>query len=358
VIENRIIQLREHCHVSNIDAAVITALPSLRYLTGFSGSSGACIITKDKKYFITDFRYQEQINQEISGFEILIDSSPPLQYFLDQNILSANMRIGFENKRISYLDYERLVNIFQEKNLVPLEDRISLLQSQKDGDELRLLKKAASITDEVFQYILTILRPGLTEIEISAELSYQVKKHGGEKDAFDFIVASGPRASLPHGFPGNKVLENGELVIMDFGAVYKGYHADITRTVMMGEPSRKQREVYNTVYEAQTSAIDMAKAGVIASELDKTARGIIEKRGFGEYFGHGLGHGVGLEIHESPRISPKNNDALAVGNVVTIEPGIYLPGFCGVRIEDDVVINENSCSLLTHSPKDLITIET
>lgn len=352
----RIRKLLRNGESLGIDAVVISSLTSIRYLTGFTGSNGACLLNAQHNYFITDFRYQEQVKQQIEGFSIIIDPDPPLQQIIDRKIISRTKKIGFEDKTISYQDYARLLSYFPKNNLVPLGDSIINLSSVKDKEELEYLTKAVAITDDVFHYLLTIVKPGIREIEISAEISCQIKKRGGERDAFEPIVASGQRAALPHGISSLKQLQAGELVILDFGAVYRGYHGDLTRTVILGEPTRRQKEIYKTVLEAQETAISQARSGISGARLDSVARKVIQQRGFGEFFGHGLGHGLGLEIHEAPRLAKTNKVSLKVGNVVTIEPGIYIPEFGGVRIEDDVVIEKNGCKNLTHAPKELIVL--
>lgn len=276
-----------------------------------------------------------------------------MAYAIKEKILPEKIKIGFEDTCISYQDYIRLTSYYAKKNLIPLGGLIAELRSVKDSNELEYLTRASVITDEVFTHLLTVLKPGIREIEVAAEISYLIKRRGGEKDGFDPIVASGSRAALPHAVPGNKKLESGEMVILDFGAVYNGYHADLTRTVAIGEPNRRQKEIYTAVLEAQKAALDEARSGITSVRLDTIARTEIIQRGYGEFFGHGLGHGIGLEIHEAPRLAQTNRAYLRIGNVLTIEPGIYIPEFCGVRIEDDIVIEKGGCRVLTSSPKEL-----
>ncbi len=335
------------------DAVLITALPSLRYITGFSGSSGISILTEHTDYFITDFRYREQVKAEVEGYEFGITQKKPIRYAIEEGLIGRNAGIAFEDERISYLDYNSLLEFLPPKNLIPLGTVIGDLQQVKDAGEIEKIKRAAEITDTVFRQVCPMIVPGISELDIAAEISYQIRRNGGEKEGFESIVASGPRSAMPHARTSSRMVQENEFVILDFGAVFEGYHADLTRTVLCGEPDRKKKEIYTTVLEAQRSAINSAKHGISAAGLDAVARNVIAERGFGEFFGHGLGHGLGLEIHEAPRLAPSFKSRLKSGNVVTIEPGIYVPGLGGVRIEDDVLITKNGCEVLTHSPKNL-----
>jgi len=239
---------------------------------------------------------------------------------------------------------------------VPLKGDVDALRQIKSEEELEYLEKAEAIGDLAFEKILTILKPGMTELEVAAELEYQMKKAGAENFSFSTIVASGLNSSMPHAIPGEKKLEEGDFVTMDFGCTYKGYCSDMTRTVVLGKASEKQKEIYNTVLKAQLAALDAIKAGVTGKSVDKVARDIITEAGYGECFGHGLGHSVGLFIHEEPRLSPAGETVLEENMIETVEPGIYVPGFGGVRIEDMVAVTKDGCKNFTHSPKELIEI--
>ena len=338
-----------------IDCFIISCGRSLRYLSGYTGSNGLCVITRDKKYFITDFRYQEQIKKEVRGFNIIISSEYLFDELKTRDLLNGR-KTGFESKRITFQDYKNITKYIPRKNLVPVEDVIDEMSSVKDKKEIECIRIAAAIGDKIFNEILSLIKPGIEEIELSAEISYRVKKYGCEKDAFEPIVLSGAKSAMPHGKPDRKKIRRGEFILFDYGCVYDGYHSDMTRTVILGKPKKKDIEIYNTVLEAQQLAVAAVRKGVVCSELDSAARDYIRNKGYDKYFGHALGHGIGLEIHETPRISSRYHNMLVSGNVITIEPGIYIPGYGGVRIEDDVVVKQNSCEILTASPKELICV--
>ncbi|MGL5514812.1 MAG: M24 family metallopeptidase, partial [Sporomusa sp.] len=263
-------------------------------------------------------------------------------------------RIGFESDFVTWQVYQQLASCLPAIELVPVQ--LDCLRMIKDRQELALLTTAVEIADRAFDQALHMIKPGVTELEIAFELEYRMRKLGAEKPAFDTIVASGVRGSLPHGRASNKVIEAGELVTIDFGAVYQGYHSDMTRTVAVGKATDKQRDIYAVVLAAQLAGIGAVKAGKTGKEIDHIARQIITAAGYGEYFGHGLGHGVGLFIHEDPRLSPAGDIKLAKGMVTSVEPGIYLPDWGGVRIEDLVVVTTAGCTVLTASSKDLIEL--
>lgn len=347
-------KLFKACSDAGAQAVLVSAPPSIRYFTGFTGSNGLFLMAGSKDLFITDFRYSEQVREEVDDCEFIITPIPPIKYLVENKLIPKDTKLAIEDKRMSYDEYRTLISLFPQKNLYPASEIISGLRSVKDSREIAKLRQAASITDSVFTYIRGIIKPGITERDIAAEIAFQIRKQGGEKEGFDTIAAFGPRSALPHAKTGsNKLVEN-ELIVLDFGAVYEGYHADITRTLLIGEPGRRQMEIYSAVLEAQKAAIKKARAGISGAGLDRIARDIIKDRGFDEFFGHGLGHGLGLEIHEPPRLSAQNKARLKKGTVVTIEPGIYIPGLGGVRIEDDVVIENGQCMVLTESPKELV----
>lgn len=254
-------------------------------------------------------------------------------------------------------EFSRFANGLQEvQQWLPLENQINAIRRIKTPEELECLAKAEAVGDAAFADILKILKPGMTELDTAAELEYSMKKHGAQGFSFDTIIASGLNSSMPHAVPGTRRLENGDFVTMDFGCVIDGYCSDMTRTVVLGKAGEKQKEIYNTVLRAQTEALAVLKAGMKGSEVDAAARNIIRDAGYGEYFGHGLGHSVGLYIHEEPRLSPTDDTVLEENMIETVEPGIYVPGFGGVRIEDMVVVTADGCRNLAHSPKELIEL--
>ena len=338
-----------------IDCFIISCGRSLRYLSGYTGSNGLCVITRDKRYFITDFRYREQIKKEVRGFDIIISGEYLFNELKTRDLLNGR-KAGFESKRITFQDYKNITKYIPRKNLVPVEDVIDDMASVKDKNEIECIRNAAATGDKIFNDIISLVKPGVGEIELAAEISYRVKKYGCEKDAFEPIVLSGAKSAMPHGKPDKKKLRRGEFVLFDYGCVYDGYHSDMTRTVFLGKPKKKDLEIYNAVLEAQRLAVAAVRKGIVCSELDLVARSYIRNEGYDEYFGHALGHGVGLEVHETPRISDKCHNRLVSGNVITIEPGIYIPGYGGVRIEDDVVVKHNGCEILTKSAKELICV--
>lgn len=351
--KNKLEKVREKLNEFKIDAILINHLPNIRYLTGFSGSSGLCLVSKDDAFFITDFRYKEQAKVQVKHFKKLIATGKTLIDLIEErNILLGLRKIGFEADHASFSLISELMKKFKNVKFVPTKNFIEEISAIKTPDEIKNIKSAIRISEEVFNEILNIIKPGISEIEIAAEISYLHKKFGAEKDAFDIIVASGWRSALPHGVASEKKLRKGELVVIDFGCVYNGYYCDITRTIAIGKVSSEERKIYQIVLDAQTKAIENARSGLKANELDLIARNYIKQKGYGKFFGHSLGHGIGTEIHTLPRIAPKSEYVLQKGNVITIEPGIYIPKFGGVRIEDDVLIN-STAEILTKLPRNL-----
>ncbi len=354
--KTKIDKVREKFNDLKIDAILITHPPNIRYLTGFSGSSAICVITKNDAFFLTDFRYKEQAKYQVKHFKKFIASGKTLLDLIqEKRILSKIRRVGFEADHISFSLVLELKNRFKDIKFIPTENFIEEIAAIKTEDEIENIKRAIKISEKVFYEILNIIKPGISEVDIASEITFLHRKFGAEKDAFDIIVASGWRSALPHGVATSKKIKKGELVLIDFGCVYNGYHSDITRTISIGKASPKMRKIYQIVLDAQTKAIENARSGLKASELDFIARNHIKQNGYGRFFGHSLGHGLGTEIHSFPRISPRSNYILQNGNVITIEPGIYIPNFGGVRIEDDVLINSNA-EILTSLPRNLIEL--
>ncbi len=354
--KKRIRSLRTELENKQYDAFITSFMPHLRYLTGFSGSNGLCIITRTKVFFLTDFRYKEQIEAEVVCSRSFITSGELIEKAAEENLLRGCKHVGVERDYLSLAHYSDLRKHFTSTRFAPASELVEQLASRKTEDEILLIAKAVAITDAVFEEILKVIRTGISELDISAEISYLHKKHGAEKDSFEPIVVSGKRGSLPHGRPSSKKIKRGELITLDLGCFYHGYCSDLTRTVAVGKPSVEARKVYGVVLEAQRKAIDYARIGIEAKSLDRVARSDIHDKGYGKYFGHGLGHGIGLQIHELPRVSVRSTDILQPGNVITVEPGVYLPGKFGVRIEDDIVIRNGGCEVLTMAPKSLIVI--
>ncbi len=358
-MNHRVAALRERMSQAGLDAMLIAKPENRRYLSGFTGTSANLILTEDQALLFTDFRYLEQASSQCTGWTIVESGSSFVETAGDALAKQGVRSLGFESFDLSFASVESFrtwEHMVEGLRLVPTAKFVESLRMVKDADEIECIKKAAFIADDTFAYILTVLRPGMTEKDVALELEYQMRLRGASGSSFTTIVASGRRSALPHGVASNKVLESGDFVTMDFGAVYEGYVSDVTRTVCLGQPSTEQRELYNIVLEAQERALDAAAPHMLASELDAAARNFIDAKGYKDAFGHGLGHGIGLEIHEDPRIRLGGEDMLLPGMTITIEPGIYLPQFGGVRIEDDVLLTEQRASVLTSAPKNLICL--
>jgi Xaa-Pro aminopeptidase len=353
---SRLQKLRTEFQSLGIDAFLVTFQPHLRYLSGFSGSSGLGLISSRSAYLLTDGRYRSQVKQEVNGWNIRITANGFLKEIQHKKLLHAGMRVGFDGNNTAVEFYRHLKKMFPKIKFLPKVGVIEKIAAVKDADEIKKIKQAIAITDQTFSAILEIIQPGMTELDVAAEISYQQRKRGAEADAFEAIVASGERSALPHGRATSKKLQRGELVTLDFGCISQGYHSDLTRTIVLGKPNTEAKKIYHIVLEAQKKAIAAAKSNMKTKDLDAVAREYIKQSGYGKYFQHSLGHGIGLQIHESPRISASSKEILESGNVVTIEPGVYIPKFCGVRIEDDIVITNGGCEVLTHSPKHLIVV--
>jgi len=375
---NRLEKIKNKFDEFNIDSFLVKNLPNIRYISGFSGSAASVILTKDKNYFITDFRYKTHSHQEVSkDFEIIIYTQNS-NMFLKDLISKHNLkRTGFESNYLTYAEAENLQEDFAKEGhefkkvrglenvktqwsslveFIPVDSLIENITIVKNEKEIDLTKKAVEITDKTFSELLDIIKPGMTEREVSAEISYLQKKLGADGDSFDAIVASGERSAFPHARATDKKIQKGELLKLDFGCTVNGMKSDLTRTIGIGEVNVELRKIYDIVKVAQQIALDNAKAGITGKELDASARNFIKEKGYGNNFGHGLGHGLGYDVHEKPSLNERCDYKLEVNNIVTIEPGIYIEGLGGVRIEDDVVVKENGCEILSRSTKEFITL--
>lgn len=342
---------------AGLDAALIYCPANRRYLSGFTGSAGYVLITPISKIFFSDFRYIEQAQSECNGYEIIPikGEDDVLAYLKDKKIGKLGVEGDFMTLR--FADALRIISGVQI--LSGIDDQIVNLRMIKDDAELSRIRRACEVTDLAFEHVITQIREGMTEAEIDLELqSYMRKLPEVEKMAERFIVASGEHGSLPHGIAGARKVRNGDFITMDFGCNCGGYWSDVTRTVCLGKANAKQKEIYSIVHAAQQAAINMVRAGITGRQADKAARDVIEKAGYGKYFGHGLGHSFGLDIHEAPRFAQNTQGDITLkpGMTMTVEPGIYIPGWGGVRIEDDIIITENGCINLTGACKDLIEI--
>ncbi|SHJ67393.1 Xaa-Pro aminopeptidase [Anaerobranca californiensis DSM 14826] len=353
----RIKKLKGKLKEIGVDGLLITQPQNRYYLSSFTGSSGYLLITEGEDVFLTDFRYTEQANKEIiSGITILQHGLNPLEDVLKEIKRLGVKVLGFEREYVTYSGYLGYKKAFEGIELKAVEPVVEELRMVKDQEEIANMEKAIEIAGDAFAHILGFLKPGITEKDVALELEFFMKRKGASGLAFTTIVASGYRSSLPHGVALDKVLEKGDFVKIDFGCIFNNYCSDLTRTVVLGKATDEQKKIYYTVLEAQEAALAGIKSGISGKDADWLAREIIYNKGYTENFGHGLGHGIGMVVHENPRLSPKAEDSLQVGNVVTVEPGIYIPNFGGVRIEDMVVITENGNRNLTKVTKELIEI--
>lgn len=352
--------IQEKIKESNFDAILLTGLENpaaamnLRYATGYTGSFGFAIIGADYKYFVSDFRYRDQVALEVPSFtflEIKGGFITVLKSIVEKEKIT---NLGFD-KRIRYSEYE----LYQTLGctLVPMENFMESFRVSKQPQEVDLIKKACEITDQALSDLLKELKVGMTERECEIKLKNRMIELGADKTWDRFIVASGVRGAMPHGMATDKVIELGEMVTFDIGCSYNGYYSDLTRTVSMGEPSEKMKEIYDVVYQAQKLGVEKAVAGITGKQLDAVCRDYITSKGYGEYFQHGTGHGLGLDVHEEPRVSKVNEKSLELGACVTIEPGIYITGLGGVRIEDDVILTQDGHIVLNEFPKELIIVK-
>jgi len=335
----------------------IANITNIRYLSGFTGSSGFLLITDHGDHFFSDGRYTEQSKHEVLDYTIHITTNH-LKLISEENLLENNWRMCFEGNHLSYDMFKKIKDTVGEgMEMIPENDIIENIAAVKDQSEIDALQTAVDITDRVFDLILPEIKVGVTEKHIAARISYLFKQEGGDGDSYDPIIASGANGALPHATPSDKEVEKGDFIVMDFGSLYKGYHADMTRTIVVGEASDRHHEIYNIVLESQLAGIRVAKSGMKCSELDKACRDVIDSKGYGELFMHSTGHGLGLEVHTLPRITWMNHNNLEENNVITIEPGIYIAGWGGVRIEDDCVILKDSCRPMNRSTKDLVVVD-
>ncbi|MFC7060599.1 M24 family metallopeptidase [Halobacillus seohaensis] len=347
--------LRQAIIDKELDGLLIMSDKNRRYIANFTGSSGALLITEDDALFITDFRYTEQAAEQADGFQIIEHKSPLHEEVASQVNKLGLSQIGFEKDHLTYGEYDLYRQHFNAE-LVPTSGLVEKLRLIKTEEELTILKDATKIADDAFQHILSYIKPGVKEIDVSNELEFFMRKQGATSSSFDIIVASGYRSALPHGVASDKEIQSGELVTLDFGALYKGYCSDITRTIAVGEISDELKEIYDTVLQAQLIGMEGLKAGITGKEADALTRDHIKEQGYGKYFGHSTGHGIGLDVHEGPGLSFRSDLVLEAGMVVTVEPGIYVPKVGGCRIEDDTVITASGNERLSHSTKELLTL--
>ena len=340
----------------DVDALFVTRLPNVRYLTGFTGSNGQALVTASGSVFFTDGRYTERSLHEVPDVERVTYASSAASALLEACGRLGVIRLGFEAHDVSVAAHGRLAEALEGVELVATQDAVERGRWIKDGEELAALRDAQRVTDLAYDDILEWLAIGQTERQVAHQLELVMRREGADGMSFEPIVAFGENSAEPHHEPGHRVLEEGDVVKLDIGALWAGYHADMTRTIAFGEPAAELKKVHEIVQEAQQAGIDGIREGVIGAEVDAASRKVIEDAGYGERFSHGLGHGVGLEIHEGPRLGREFDHALPAGAVVTVEPGIYIPGLGGVRIEDMVEVTDDGCRVLGTSTRDLIEL--
>ena len=357
IYRKRLDSLKAIMKEKGYNAFYVANITNVRYLSGFTGSSGFLLITDHGDYFFSDGRYTEQSKHEITDYTIHITTNH-LKFISEENLLESSWRMCFEGNHLSYDMFNKIKETAGNGlEMCPENDIIENIAAVKDESEIDALQTAVDITDRVFDLILPEIKVGVTEKHIAARISYLFKQEGGDGDSYDPIIASGANGALPHATPSDKEVEKGDFIVMDFGALYKGYHADMTRTIVVGEASDRHHEIYNIVLESQLAGINVARSGMKCSDLDKACRDVIDAKGYGELFMHSTGHGLGLEVHTLPRITWMNHNNLIENNVITIEPGIYIAGWGGVRIEDDCVILKDSCRPMNSSTKDLVVVD-
>ncbi|MGI6128547.1 MAG: M24 family metallopeptidase [bacterium] len=355
MIDTRLKRLQCKLQDLGLDGLVVKSPENRRYLSGFTGSEGWLLVLETKPYLCVDFRYLQQAKYQAPGCEIIrLDTMWPNT--IRQLVPSECRRLGFEGRLLTYEHWDKLAKTLPTIDLVPTFDLVESLRVQKDEKEQTIIRQAIALADEGADFLRSKLIPGRQEREVALDLECFLRQRGADGAAFPFIVASGSRGALPHGEASDKRLQLGDLVTVDFGAVYQGYHSDLTRTFSLGAPTSKQKAIYEIVLQAQQKAIATAGPGVPCAEVDKAARDIIAKAGYGDYFGHATGHGVGLSIHEEPRLSVNVDTILLPGMVVTVEPGIYLPGWGGVRIEDIILITHQGIEVLSQASKETFVL--
>lgn len=351
----RISKLRKVLDDKELDAIFISQPENRCYLSGFEGSAGYLLITQKEALLATDFRYLEQVKEQSPDFTLFRITGGISEWFINLTDITGIKKIGFESGHITHAMYRVLTDAIAKTDtgtqLVPIDGIVETLRAIKEPGELELMKKAIDVTDRAFSYIENTIHEGMTEIEVAWELEKFHRENGCQSLAFETIVASGPNAALPHHKPVNRVIKSGEPVTIDMGGRFDGYCSDFTRTLCIGEPDDTFKKVYDTVLGAQLAAISLIKTGITGKEADGFARIVIEESGYGEQFGHSLGHGIGVVAHEKPGVGPSSNDILEDGMVFSIEPGIYIPGWGGVRIEDLAVLDNGVIHVLSKGTK-------
>lgn len=355
----RLAALRAQMAQNSCAAYVIAHAPSLRYFFGFSGSMGLAIVTKKRVFFITNDLYEVQVRKELhklDGLDVIIDRDP-WNAVRTRGIASRLGTVGYDPTKHSVAGFKAMKKGLAGAKLIELGGIVDAITRVKTAAEIKSIGEAARIASEAYEKLLGVVAPGMTERQVATFLATTTRELGSEKDAFDIICVSGSRSAMPHGRASTAVLTSGDVITVDFGCCVNGLYSDMTRTFCLGTPSRKVVDVFAVLYHAHMTALDAAVSGVMASALDAAARNVIEQAGYGQYFRHSLGHGLGYEVHENPRVAAMNtNEVIPTGTVITIEPGIYLPGKFGMRIEDDVVVRPGGPKILTTAPRELVIV--
>ena len=354
-LSNRLAGLRREMSAMEIDGMLVIKPENRIYLSGFLGSSAYLVVGKDQAVLLTDFRYVQQAKEQARDFTV-IKHTPAWMDSLPEVLAAAGVqRLGFEQDYLTYAQYSELKQ-YLSAELIPTSGLVETLRQVKDEQELAYMQQATDIAEAAFAEIVSKVAAGRTEAEIAFDLEIAMRRRGAEGVSFPIISASGPRSSLPHGAPTERILQEGDFLTLDFGAAVHGYRSDMTRTVVLGQPSERQLEIYRIVQKAQLAAEQAVRPGIPGKTVDKVARDIITEAGYGQYFGHGLGHGVGLQIHEGPSAGMRGETILQPGMIVTVEPGIYIPDFGGVRIEDMVMVTADGHKNFNYSSKELIMV--
>ncbi|MET1001750.1 MAG: aminopeptidase P family protein [Acidimicrobiia bacterium] len=357
-IAGRVPRLRTAMAENDLPALLVTKLANVRYLTGFTGSAGTLFVSADEALFVTDGRYrtqsQEQITEAAVNARIEIGLTMANQREILAEVVGAHSRLGLEEHSVTWAEQRDYVSAFEGVEVVPGGTPVEELRRVKDAGEVDRIRAACAIASDAFEALLPRLGDGITEQEFALALEFGMRERGASGNSFDPIIASGPNGAKPHAHPSDRVIGRNELIVCDFGCIVDGYCSDMTRTVSVGDPGVDARHLYDVVLESQQAGRAAVAADVACSEIDRASRDIIAAAGWADAFSHSTGHGVGLEIHEAPRVASTARDTLLVGDVVTVEPGVYLPGIGGVRIEDTVVVTANGAEPLTLTPKDLV----
>ena len=344
---------RKIMELNHLDGILFSSLENIRYLCGFTGSDGALVITQKESFFLTDSRYWTQADEEVRNSKI-IHYKKKMEGIASLSLDLKLKSIGFESTSLAFSSHQFLLGgLPPDAKLIPLEHELKNHRAIKDVQELTHIQTAIDIASKAFLHIMEILKEGVIEREVALEMEFFMKHKGADALGFDIIIASGKRSALPHGRADSKRIEKGDFILIDFGSGFQGYHSDQTRTVVCGKPSSEQKKIYQMVKEAHDKAIEMVRPGISIQEVDAAARDHIRNQGYGEYFGHGTGHGIGISVHEDPAINSENKDLVQEGMVFTIEPGIYLSGWGGVRIEDMIRVTSTGAELLTYLSHDL-----